>query len=119
VDAKVIRGGQAPVSPQPWGGIQWLVGGSADEATGMTFGRVTLQPGKANVAHRHPNCEEILFVVSGEIEHSLPGGGTTRLAAGDCIVLPRGQGHQARNVGQTEAVVVVAFNSAHRETVAD
>jgi quercetin dioxygenase-like cupin family protein len=113
----VIRKGDAPVIETKWGSLQWLVSGENGASQQMTFGRVTFKPGAGNPAHLHPNCEEILFVVSGEIEHSLPGGGTARLRAGDCIVLPAGGAHWAKNVGDDEAVVVVAYNTADRKIV--
>ena len=119
MEARVIRGGNVEVAETEWGSLQWLVGGGGggDAGIRMTFGRVTFKPGQANPAHRHPNCDELLFVVAGAIEHSLPEGGTTILRAGDGIILPRGQKHQARNAGSGEAVVVVAYNSAKRETL--
>jgi oxalate decarboxylase/phosphoglucose isomerase-like protein (cupin superfamily) len=46
----------------------------------------------------------------------LPEGGSVTLEAGDVIVLPRGRGHSARNIGETEAVVIVAFNAPDRRT---
>jgi quercetin dioxygenase-like cupin family protein len=85
----------------------------------MTVGRVTFKPGCENPTHHHPNCDEILFVVRGTLEHSLPGGGSTVLNPGDCIVLPRGEGHMARNIGDEEAEVVVCFNTADRQTVGE
>ncbi len=117
--ARVVRKEDVPPQETDWGGLQWLVSAANGASTRMTFGRVTLGPGKANPMHSHPNCEEILFVVSGRIEHSLPEGGTASLGPGDCIVLPEGATHQARNVGSDEAVVVVAFSSAERETLGE
>ena len=99
-----------------WGTLQWLAGKHTPEF-GMTFGRVTIAPGMENPAHLHPECDEILFVVSGEVEHTLPEGGTAVLNSGDCILLPRGKFHKAKNTGKDEAVVVVAFNSAERTAV--
>ena len=116
MNARVVRKEDVPSQETDWGGLQWLVSAANGASARMTFGRVTLRPGKANPMHSHPNCEEILFVVSGRIEHSLPEGGTAQLGAGDCIVLPEGAPHRARNVGSEEAVVVVAFSSAERET---
>ena len=37
------------------------------------------------------------------------------MEAGDCIVLPQGGIHYAKNIGNEDAVVIVAFNSAHRK----
>jgi len=117
MEATVIRGSAVEVTLAPWGSVQWLVCGKAGTSRHMTLGRVTIKPGQANPMHVHPNCEEILFVAQGDIEHALPQGGAVRLAPGDCIVVPANGPHQARNVGQTEAVVVVAFSSPDRQTL--
>ncbi len=91
-------------------------GGTSDN---LTLGRVTFKPGESNPGHHHPNCEEILFVVSGTIEHTLPEGGTTLLEPGDCVVLPTGNKHFAKNVGDDEAVVIVAFSAGDRQTIGE
>ena len=119
MEARVIRKGDVEPQKTEWGSLQWLVSAENGASERMTFGRVTLGPGKGNPPHTHPNCEEILFVVSGRIEHALPEGGTVRLGPGDCIVLPEGAPHYALNVGPDEAVVVVAFSSAERQTVGE
>ncbi|MFC1601805.1 cupin domain-containing protein [Candidatus Sumerlaeota bacterium] len=119
MDAKVIRGADTPREQTEWGSLQWLVAAANGASEQMTLGRVTFKPGQANPPHHHPNCEEILFVVQGQLEHTLPQGGTARLGPGDCIVLPTGHGHQATNVGEEEAVVIVAFSSADRQTVGE
>jgi quercetin dioxygenase-like cupin family protein len=81
----------------------------------MTFGRATLRAGQTNPRHRHPNCDEILHVVSGRIEHTL---GSERfvLEAGDTISLPAGQWHNAKALGDTDAEMVICFSSADRQT---
>ena len=115
---RVIRREDVTPTQTDWGTLQWLVSGAAGTSDAMTFGRVTLKSGCANPTHHHPNCEEILYVAEGEIEHSLPEGGSVRLRPGDCIVLRQGGDHKARNVGTGEAVVLVAFSSAQRnETI--
>lgn len=115
--SSVIRGKDAPVRETKWGSLQWLVSAENGISEHMTVGRVTFNPGRSNPAHHHPNCEEVLFVVAGEIEHTLPEGGTARLQAGDCIVIPPGKAHLAKNIGDDEAVVLVAFSSADRKMV--
>jgi quercetin dioxygenase-like cupin family protein len=114
--ATVIRHTDIPVDSTPWGSLQWLIGGQTVPKTAMTLGRVTFKPGQSNPPHAHPNCEEILCVVAGTLEHSLPQGGTVRLETGDCIVLPRGHAHNAKNIGTVEAVAIVAFNTPDRKT---
>ncbi len=114
--ATIIRNVNTPVQQTPWGSLQWLVNGKTAPGTTMTVGRVTFKPGQSNPPHAHPNCEEVLFVVEGVIEHSLPQGGSVRLEAGDCIVLPQGEAHAATNIGHTDAVVIVSFNAPDRMT---
>ncbi len=116
---RVIRKTDAPIEKTEWGSFQWLVSASNKASDKMTLGRVTFKPAQSNPSHHHPNCDEILFVVSGRIEHTLSEGGTVVLEPGDCIVLSQGGTHRATNVGSEEAVVIVAFNSAHRETIGE
>ncbi len=115
----VVRKEDVEVIEEPWGRLQWLVSGEGGTSKELTLGQVTFKPGQGNPTHQHPNCEEILYVVSGELEHSLPDGGTVVLHPGDCIVLPPKVKHMARNVGDEEAVVVVCFSSAHREVLGE
>jgi quercetin dioxygenase-like cupin family protein len=116
--SKVVRRDEVPVDATPWGTLQWLFGKNLPEL-GMTVGRVTFKPGEANPGHHHPNCDEILIVMRGRLEHSLPEGGTVLLNEGDAIALPRGKAHQARNIGEDTAEVLVVFNHADRQTVGE
>ncbi len=119
MESHIIKRTDIPVQNEVWGTLQWLVSAAGGTSDSMTLGRVTINPGCKNTAHRHPNCEEILFVVQGTIEHTLPEGGSVKLEAGDSIVLPRSGGHQATNAGTREAVLIVAYNSAERQTIGE
>jgi len=44
------------------------------------------------------------------------GGKSVELNEGDVITLPTNLPHQARNIGQTLAVLLIAFSSAERRT---
>lgn len=98
-----------------WGSIVWLVSRSLGNSETMTFGRVTIRAGKANPRHRHPNCDEILHLLSGRLEHSL-GDELFVMEAGDTISIPTGLFHNARALGATDAEMVISFSSADRET---
>lgn len=102
-----------------WGTLQWLVTGRNGTSEQMTLGRVTIKPGMSNPHHVHPNCEEVLYVESGQVEHTLPDGGKVQLRAGDAIAIPRGVPHHARNIGPIDAVLIVAFDDAWRETIGE
>ena len=110
-----ITTAQGEVLPLDWGRITWLVTGSMRNSAHLTFGRVTINPGAKNPVHRHPNCEELLYVVSGRIEHSL---GTERFVmnAGDAIVIPANVWHNAAALDGAGAELIICFSSADRQT---
>ena len=116
-NASVVRGAEVEVIQAPWGTLQWLISARNGSSDAMTVGRVTFKPGQANPRHHHPNCEETLVVVTGQIDHLLPDGASVLLGPGDCVVIPRNGVHRARNTSDIEAVVIVAFDSANRETI--
>lgn len=97
-----------------WGTITWLDGDGLTAGDGLTFGRVTFDPGAGNAAHSHPNCEEALYLLSGELDHALAGERTV-LEPGDLLHIPRGEAHQATNPGPGEAVALIAYDTADRQ----
>jgi len=105
----------APV-PFPWGQLQWLCNGQIDAGAETTFGICTIQPGQRNPRHYHPNCEEILYVLSGVCDHTF-GDDTHRMTPGDMILIPQGVHHNAINAGDEPLVCVISFSSPDREAV--
>jgi quercetin dioxygenase-like cupin family protein len=104
------------VEPTPWGRLVWMVAGRLGNSTTMTMGKCFIAPGSANPRHYHPNCDEVLHVLHGDIEHSL-NGHTFRMSAGETLNIPMGSRHNARNIGKDEAALLIAFSSADRQTV--
>ena len=98
-----------------WGHINWLVSRELGNSSEMTFGLVTIKVGAANPRHRHPNCDEILHLISGQIEHSLDDE-KFEMNAGDTISIPTGVWHNAKTIGDADAQMVICFSSADRET---
>lgn len=100
---------------QSWGALRWLVSRKLGNSTTMTFGRATIPAGIENPRHRHPNCDEILHLLSGRIEHSL-GDERFTMEPGDTISIPAGVWHNAHALGDEDAETVICFSSADRET---
>ena len=98
-----------------WGRIAWLASRGLGNSETMTFGRVTIRAGHANPRHRHPNCDEVLHLLSGRLEHTL-GDERFEMGPGDTVSIPTGVFHNARALGDEDAVMVIAFSSADRET---
>ena len=106
---------ETPKKVTDWGSLAWAVNAKAGNCNSMTLGRVSIKAGKANGRHRHGNCDELLYVVSGELDHYAEDVGTLRLKPGDVIVIPRGVVHNARCVSTTDAETIVIYSSAARE----
>jgi quercetin dioxygenase-like cupin family protein len=100
----------------PWGTIRWLCNSKLVPESQQTFGQVTIRPGERNGEHLHPNCEEILFVLSGECEHYVDGRAVA-LREGDVIFVPDGASHYAVNTGGTDLVMLISYSSPDRETI--
>jgi len=112
----VVRAGETATEPFDWGEITWLDNAEITGSETLTVGRVTIRPGHANPEHFHPNCDEVLCVLAGSLEHSLDGAWYT-LDAGDVIHIPCGARHQGRNLGHVDAEVLVTYNTGRRETI--
>lgn len=98
-----------------WGAIHWLVSGQQFAGSQMTFGHVEIKPGHKNAKHYHPNCDEVLYLLEGELDHSV-GDDVFHLTPGMAIHIPTGVGHDAINRGRTVARMVVAYSSGDRQT---
>lgn len=115
---KPVRPADNEVEEHDWGRLVWMVSGKLGNSDTMTVGRCHIAPGRANPRHYHPNCDEVLYVLQGTIEHSI-GGDRMAMAAGDTISIPSGVMHNARNTGLEEAIFVIAFSSADRRAVSE
>lgn len=106
----VIRRSEQKIS-SPFEGASALA--MAGEATGsefVTVGELTVEPGRKSAYHIHPNTEESIFVIEGEIEFRL-GDKKFRATAGDCALANRGIGHGLENVGDTAARLITMYPS--------
>jgi len=111
----VCRADQGEVFEQTWGRIVWSASQKLGNSRRMTFGRVKLRTGGGSPRHRHPNCDEILHVISGRLEHTL-GDERFVMEAGDTISIPTGVWHGATVLGEGDADLVICFSSADRQT---
>ena len=113
----VTRRGEVPSDGYGMASIHWLVSRQTNGARELTLAVTTLPVGGSNPRHRHPNCEEALYVLSGEIEHVIEGTPNVRMRAGEAILVPRNRVHQAINVGEAPVELLVSFSSPERESV--
>jgi quercetin dioxygenase-like cupin family protein len=100
----------------PWGRIRWLVNGARVEGANITVGWVEIDVGQKNVLHLHPNSEEVLVLLEGELDHSI-GDELHRLTPGSAICVPANVPHDGRNVGNTIARMLVSYPTGDRQVV--
>lgn len=105
---------EAARSDQNWGSLRWLASRELGNAQRLTLGRVRIGRGQANPRHCHPGCEEVLFLLSGRLEHTL-GGEMVALMPGDTLSIPAGVYHNAVSVGEEDADMIVAYSSGTRD----
>lgn len=109
----VRPGSEQTVINEDWGSLTWLAGKNIGNAEGLVLGRATIKAGKTNPRHRHPNCEEVLYLLKGRLEHTL-GDKTFTLSAGDTITIAPGVFHNATCVGSEDAETIVVYSEGIR-----
>ncbi|MGH2352368.1 MAG: cupin domain-containing protein [Chloroflexota bacterium] len=118
-ETEIISRGAPTATPDVAAGgyrIKWLFSGKTAPGAAQTLGYVVIEPGSKNPLHAHPNCEELLYLISGELDHSLDGA-VYRLGPGDAIRVPAGSKHDAKSVGTEPATMVVCYSVPNREMV--
>jgi quercetin dioxygenase-like cupin family protein len=114
----VLTAAEAKPESQPWGELVWYASRELGNSTHVTTGQATIRPGQQNPPHWHPNCDEVLHVLSGHIMNWM-GDQKVEMKAGDTVVIPEGVVHYAQNIGTEDAVLTIAYNSADRVAIGE
>ena len=114
--AAVQHFSEAPEVKYPWGWIRWLMNGKIDPEASQTLGIVQINPGQRNPLHMHPNCEELLYVISGSAENII-GDKKVTIGPGDLVRIPKGVPHQAITIGNKPFKAVISYSSNDRQIV--
>jgi quercetin dioxygenase-like cupin family protein len=70
-----------------------------------------LPPGKVHLLHRHPNAEQIMYVLEGACL-ALSEGGARRLSEDDAVFIAQGEWHGVRNDSDRPVVTLVIYAGA-------
>ncbi|MER3416718.1 MAG: cupin domain-containing protein [Gemmataceae bacterium] len=84
----------------PWGPHDWLCRPDIVEAEKLLLVRVHMPPGKAHAFHRHPEMEEIIYVLEGTAEQWVDREKRI-LGPGEIAHIPRDVVHGTYNAGPT------------------
>jgi len=85
-----------------WGKLYWLSEPQVTDAEKFSAGIVVLNQGKGHKRHNHPNCEEILYVISGkghQIVELENGKVEDDIGPGLLVHIPPGIYHSTTNIG--------------------
>ena len=114
----VLHAADRKVESQPWGELSFFVNRELKNSDTMTVLQATIRPGQQNPRHYHPDCDEVLVVVHGHIQHTM-NDVTVEMRAGDVVSIPMGAVHNAVNIGTEDAVLIASYNSADRVAVGE
>lgn len=105
-----------PEDKSAWGSLKWVCNSKLSPGAAQTVGTAMILPGKQNPVHFHPNCEEVLYMVSGKGVHTFDGR-KVELKAGMTIRIPAGVKHNLINTGTEPIHTFMAFSSGDRKSV--
>lgn len=86
--------------------VRWLATRETVGAQHGVLGVTCFPPGARHEVHRHENCEEVEYLVSGEGVARV-GDADVLMRAGDAVFVPRNAYHGFRNTSDTETAVMV------------
>jgi quercetin dioxygenase-like cupin family protein len=106
--------GVAPVGYE-WGAIKWICDSTVTPTSLQSFGYTYVLPGKTNPEHWHKTCEEIIYMLAGELNVFARGECIT-VKPGQTALIPRGLRHSVVNEGWEPAVYIASFSAVFRDT---
>ena len=93
---------ETPPEVLDWGQVRWMSSPPATGAKDLTVIEVNITPGKGHNFHKHPEQEEVIYVISGEVEQWL-GQEKRILGPGDSVFIGADVVHASFNIGKTDA----------------
>ena len=93
---------ETPPEELDWGSLRWMSHPPSTEAKQLTVIEVTLSPGKGHDFHKHPDQEEVIYVIDGSVEQWLDQEKRI-LGPGDSVFIDADVVHASFNVGGSEA----------------
>ncbi len=88
-----------------WGQLRWLSNPPSTGAKALTVIDVSVKPGKGHDFHKHPDQEEVIYIVAGTVEQWVDREKRI-LGPGDSAFIPADMVHASFNVGDTDAKIV-------------
>lgn len=93
-----ISSNEAEREQLDWGSLAWFSSPGATNANQLVVLEVTLSPGGGHNFHKHPNQEEVIYVLAGEVEQWIDRERRV-LRAGDSAFIGADVVHASFNLG--------------------
>lgn len=113
-DLKFVTEVELKADEVPWGVNEWLCGQGVCAADKLALVRVKIPPGAGHSFHRHPEIEEIIYVVEGEAEQWV-GQEKRTLGVGQMAHIPADTVHASFNVSEESLVLLAILGPASCE----
>jgi quercetin dioxygenase-like cupin family protein len=91
--------------------VRWLVTEQTVGATATVFGVTIFPPGAKHELHRHPNVEEVEYIVSGR-GIAYVDGSSVALGPAEALFVPRNAYHGFENSSDAEVVMAWCYAGA-------
>ncbi len=102
---RFISSKQAAREEMEWGSLAWFSSPAASNAKDLVVVEVTFNPAGGHNFHKHPNQEELIYVIDGEIEQWVDQEKQT-LRPGDSAFIGANVVHASFNVSDGNAKVL-------------
>lgn len=109
MNGKFIDGKSAERDTLDWGRMGWFSRPATTGASQLVSMEVELQPGFGHDFHKHPEQEEVIYVIEGMIEQWLEEE-RQMLEAGDAIFISPDIVHASFNTSNTPAKLLVSLS---------
>jgi quercetin dioxygenase-like cupin family protein len=111
---RFVTSGEMEVEELDWGPHEWLSRPGLTDAAQLLLVRVRMPPGKGHAFHRHPEMEEIIYVISGKAEQWVDRESRI-LGPGESAHIPADVVHGTYNAGEDTLVFLAILAPAEFE----
>ena len=111
MSGKFILASEAEREHLSWGQLGWLSRPATTQAKDLVVIEVELLPGGGHNFHKHPDQEEVIYVVAGEVEQWLEAD-KQLLKPGDSVFIEANVVHASFNVSQKPAKMLAILGPA-------
>jgi quercetin dioxygenase-like cupin family protein len=108
---RFVTDAEMEVEELPWGPHDWLSRPGLTDAEDLLLVRVRMPPGKGHAFHRHPEMEEIIYVISGTCEQWVDRD-KQLLTAGQIAHISKDVVHGSYNAGDETLVFLAILSPA-------